>query len=64
MLFRSDDEIVSYILAGLGDDHDNFATSMSVMAGNDDFSLSDLYGHMTAYEARTGDLISGNHSNA
>lgn len=50
-----DDEIVSYVLASLGDDYDNFTTSMSVLAGNDDFTLSDLYGHMTAYEARTGD---------
>ncbi|CAM0957037.1 unnamed protein product [Alopecurus aequalis] len=54
-----DDEIVSYVLSGLGDDHDNFATSMSVIAGNNNFTLSDLYGHMTAYEARTGDRTPG-----
>jgi histone deacetylase 1/2 len=59
----ADDEIVSYMLAGLGDDNDNFTTSMAVLAGNDDFTLSDLYGHMTAYEARTGDRSSNNSNN-
>jgi hypothetical protein len=54
-----DDEIVSYILAGLAEDHENFTTSMSMLAGKDDFSLNDLYGHMTAYEARHGDRASG-----
>jgi uncharacterized membrane protein YgcG len=56
-----DDEIVSYILAGLGEDHENFTTSMTVIAANEDFTLNDLYGHLTAYEARTGVRSSGGH---
>jgi hypothetical protein len=58
----SDSEIISYILAGLGDDHENFTTSVSVIAskGDDDFTLDDLFGHMVAYEARNGDHASGN----
>jgi hypothetical protein len=54
-----DDKIVSYILSGLNDDHDNFTTSMSMIAMDEDFTLSDLYGHMTAYEARIGDRATG-----
>jgi hypothetical protein len=60
----SDDEVVSYILAGLGEDHENFTTSMSVIAANEDFTLGDLYGHLTAYEARTGGRSSGGHHDA
>lgn len=60
----SDDEVVSYILAGLGEDHENFTTSMSVIAANEDFTLGDLYGHLTAYEARTGGRYSGGHHDA
>ncbi|KAK1665283.1 hypothetical protein QYE76_053442 [Lolium multiflorum] len=58
----SDSEIISYILAGLGDDHENFTTSVSVIAskGDDDFTLDDLFGHMVAYEARNGDHAPGN----
>jgi hypothetical protein len=59
-----DDEIVSYILAGLGEDHENFTTSMSVIAANEDFTLGDLYGHLTAYEARIGGRGSGGHHDA
>ncbi|KAK1647815.1 hypothetical protein QYE76_065620 [Lolium multiflorum] len=59
-----DDEIVSYILAGLGEDHENFTTSMSVIAANEDFTQGDLYGHLTAYEARTGGRGSGSHHDA
>jgi hypothetical protein len=58
----SNDDIVSYILAGLGEDHENFTTSLSVIAGNGDFSLGDLYGHMTAYEARTSGRTSSGHN--
>lgn len=57
-----DDEIVSYILAGLGEDHENFTTSMTVIAANEDFTLSDLYGHLTAYEPRTDGRSSGGHN--
>jgi histone deacetylase 1/2 len=59
-----DDEIVSYILAGLGEDHKNFTTLMTVIAANEDFTLSDLYRHLTAYEARTGGRSSGGHNDA
>ncbi|KAK1692531.1 hypothetical protein QYE76_009228 [Lolium multiflorum] len=59
-----DDEIISYILTGLGEDHENFTTSMSVIAANEDFTLGDLYGHLTAYEARTGGRGSGGHHDA
>ena len=46
------------------DDHDNFTTSMTVIAVNEDFILSDLYGHMTAYEARTGGRTPGGYNDA
>jgi hypothetical protein len=56
-----DDEIVSYILADLGDDYDNFTMLITVMtAKGDDFTLSDLYGHMVPYEVRTGDRTNNN----
>jgi histone deacetylase 1/2 len=56
----SDSEVISYILAGISEDHENFTTSLSVIAskGDDDFTLSDLYGHMVAYEARNVDRVS------
>jgi hypothetical protein len=51
-----EDEIISYILGGLGDDHENFTTAMTVVTTkNEDFTLSDLYSHMSAYEARSDD---------
>lgn len=59
-----DDEIVSYILAGLGEDHESFTTSMTLITADEDFTLSDLYGHLTAYEARTGGRSSGGHHDA
>jgi hypothetical protein len=37
---------------------------MSVIAANEDFTLGDLYGHLTAYEARTGGRSSGGHHDA
>jgi hypothetical protein len=58
-----DDELVSYILAGLGDDFDNFTMSIMAMTGKgEDFTLSDPYGHMTAYEARNIDRSSRNNN--
>jgi uncharacterized membrane protein YgcG len=56
----SDSKVISYILAGISEDHENFTTSLSVIAskGDDDFTLSDLYGHMVAYEARNVDRVS------
>lgn len=56
----SDSEIISYILAGTSEDHENFTTSISVIAskGDDDFTLNNLYGHMVVYEARNGDRVS------
>jgi hypothetical protein len=56
----SDSEVISYILAGISEDHENFTTSLSVIAskGDDDFTFSDLYGHMVAYEARNVDRMS------
>jgi hypothetical protein len=54
----SDDKIVSYVMVGLGDDYNNFTASMPVIAGIDDFTLRDLYEHMTTYEVQTGDCAS------
>jgi hypothetical protein len=36
---------------------------VTVIAPDEDFTLSDLYGHMTCYEARIGDRASGGYNN-
>jgi hypothetical protein len=58
-----DDKIVSYVPAGLGDDYENFTTSMALLVWKEDFTLCDLYGHMTSYKAHTRQSTSGNYNN-
>lgn len=43
-------EIVSYMLAGLGDDYDNLITSLT--SRTEDVSIGELYAHLMSYEAR------------
>jgi hypothetical protein len=42
-----EEEIISYILAGLGPNYDSLVTSLSV---NDDLTLDEVYSHLLAYE--------------
>lgn len=44
-----EEEIVSYILIGLGEEYDSFVTSMTHI---DSVSLTDLYAHILSYELR------------
>ncbi|KAJ0959795.1 hypothetical protein J5N97_000505 [Dioscorea zingiberensis] len=45
-----DDEVISYILAGLGPEFDSLVTSVTTRV--DPMSLSDLYAHMLSFELR------------
>jgi hypothetical protein len=45
----SEDEIISYVLAGLGSNYDSLVTSLSV---KDDLTLDEVYSHLLAYEHR------------
>jgi hypothetical protein len=45
-----DDEIIAYLLAGLGSDYDSFVTSMTTKTEAP--SLDDVYSHLLAFEAR------------
>jgi histone deacetylase 1/2 len=45
-----EDEIIAYILAGLGPDYDSLVTTLSVKA--EDLTLDEVYAHLLAYEHR------------
>jgi histone deacetylase 1/2 len=45
-----DDEIIAYILAGLGPDFDSLVTTLTIK--NDDLTLDEVYAHLLAYEHR------------
>jgi hypothetical protein len=45
----SDDEVLSYFLAGLPSDYDSFVTSITTK--NEALSLEEVYAHLMAYEA-------------
>jgi hypothetical protein len=44
-----EEEVISYILAGLGPNYDSLVTSLSV---TDDLTLDEIYSHLLAYEHR------------
>jgi hypothetical protein len=46
----TDDEIIAYLLVGLGPDHDLFVTSVTVRDGP--LTLDVVYVHLMAFEAR------------
>jgi hypothetical protein len=45
----SDDEVIVYLLAGLGPNYDSFVTSMTM---KDALTLDDVYAHLMTFEAR------------
>lgn len=45
----SDDEVIVYLLAGLGPDYDSFVTSMTT---KDALTLDEVYAHLMTFEAR------------
>jgi hypothetical protein len=45
-----DDEVVAYLLAGLGPDYDPFVTSMTTK--NEALSVDEVYAHLLSFEAR------------
>ncbi|KAJ0981423.1 hypothetical protein J5N97_009678 [Dioscorea zingiberensis] len=45
-----DDEVVSYMLAGLGEEYDSLVTSVTTRI--EPFSLTELYAHMLSFEMR------------
>jgi hypothetical protein len=45
-----DDEVVAYLLAGLGSNYDPFVTSMTTK--NEALSLDEVYAHLLSFEAR------------
>ena len=45
-----DDEIIAYILAGLGNDYDSLVTTLSVRM--EDITLDEVYAHLLSYEHR------------
>jgi hypothetical protein len=45
-----DDEIIAYLLAGLGSDYDSFVTSMTTRS--ETITLDDVFAHLMAFEAR------------
>lgn len=45
-----DDEVIAYLLAGLGSDYDSFVTSMTTKS--EKLSLDDIYSYLLAFESR------------
>jgi hypothetical protein len=46
----SEDEVVAYILVGLGPDYDALVTSLTTR--NDDLTLDEVYAHLLSFEQR------------
>jgi hypothetical protein len=45
-----EDEVIAYILVGLGPDYDSLVTTLSVRS--EDLTLDEVYAHLLAYEHR------------
>ena len=51
-----DEEVIGYILAGLGPCHDDLFTAIIVLSNQDTITLPELYSYLIAHEAQSSAL--------
>lgn len=54
----TDEEVIGYILAGLGPGHGDLFTAITVLSNNQEVKLSKFYSYLIAHEAQPAAIIS------